>query len=80
VFPPINITRLPKKTADFLLNYNFSATIPDSEDCMEIVHLRLITNAPHHDAGLTLNILAPAIAEPGANLPVVAVCPGIGFL
>ena len=47
---------------------------------MEIVHLRLITNAPHHDAGLTLNVLAPAIAEPGAHLPVVAVCPGIGFL
>ncbi|KAH9970754.1 Alpha/Beta hydrolase protein [Lactifluus volemus] len=82
-FPAINsLTTFPKQTADFLLKFNLSATTPDSEDCMEIVHLRLITNDTHHthhDAGLTLNVFAPAVAEPGANLPVVAWIYGGGF-
>ncbi|KAH9970734.1 carotenoid ester lipase precursor [Lactifluus volemus] len=63
--PPFNLSALPKETAAFIQSLNnFSGTTAGTTDSEDC---------------LTLNVLSPAIAEPGANLPVVAWIYGGGF-
>ncbi|KAH9970751.1 Alpha/Beta hydrolase protein [Lactifluus volemus] len=57
----LDLKRLPKEAADYILKLKFSGVTPGGEDC------------------LTVNVVTPAVAEPGANLPVVAWIYGGGF-
>ncbi|KAH9970733.1 carotenoid ester lipase precursor [Lactifluus volemus] len=62
---PFNLTALPKEAADFVQNVKFSSGTT--------------TITTDSEDCLTLNVVAPAFAEPGANLPVVAWIYGGGF-
>ena len=63
----------PQQAVDYLELLDGPGPTLDGEDCEEV------GSVPHRTilmivVGLTLNVVAPANAKPGSNIPVVAVC------